>query len=250
MKHEEREAARVLRRAGLPIREITERLRVSKSSVSKWVRDIELTPEQVKYLLEKNPAYNQQLRGSGNTREHGLVRRRGFQSAGRQAVRDGVDALFVHGCLLYWCEGTKSTGSLRFANSDPYMMTQFVEFLNRYVVDDPSRLSVAIHAHTDVHTVEEIEDYWLRVTGLDRSHLRKGQYDNLPSSSQNKNRGTLPFGVATVCYNSTEALQKLYGSIKELAGIEDEALWLDGKPGEPLQNGFPLPLRSPGARPA
>ena len=37
----ERQQARQLRRAGLPLAEIAARLGVSKSSVSRWVRDVE-----------------------------------------------------------------------------------------------------------------------------------------------------------------------------------------------------------------
>jgi transposase len=52
MKTAERELARVLRREqGASIREIAKRIGVSTSSVSQWVRDIELTTEQHEQLL-------------------------------------------------------------------------------------------------------------------------------------------------------------------------------------------------------
>jgi transposase len=47
MKKPEREIVRALRRdEGRSMREIAEMVGVSKSSVSLWVRDIDLTPEQ------------------------------------------------------------------------------------------------------------------------------------------------------------------------------------------------------------
>jgi len=57
MKTDERNRARILRREhGLSVRHITKVLGVSKSSVSLWVRDIELAPEQVARLKDGNPA--------------------------------------------------------------------------------------------------------------------------------------------------------------------------------------------------
>ena len=53
----------------MALRTIAERLGVSKSSVSLWVRDIALTPEQDAALLAKNPVRNGQLLGMRVHRE-------------------------------------------------------------------------------------------------------------------------------------------------------------------------------------
>lgn len=65
VKTKQRELARTLRREeGASINEIARRVGVSKSSVSYWVRDIELTAEQHEELLRRNPAYNRQRSGT------------------------------------------------------------------------------------------------------------------------------------------------------------------------------------------
>jgi predicted transcriptional regulator len=65
----ERDEARRLRREeGLAIRVIAEQLGVSKSSVSVWTRDIELTEEQHEQLRQANPIPNQQHRGQERRR--------------------------------------------------------------------------------------------------------------------------------------------------------------------------------------
>jgi transposase len=53
VKTEERLLARELRAAGRSIKEIEQQLLVSRSSVSLWVRDVELGPEQRARLIEK-----------------------------------------------------------------------------------------------------------------------------------------------------------------------------------------------------
>jgi transcriptional regulator with XRE-family HTH domain len=86
MKTAEREQARALRAAeGLPIKEIARRLGVSKSSVSCWVRDIELTPEQEDALRTMNPAYNRQLSGWREAAARHREERTRFQEERAQA---------------------------------------------------------------------------------------------------------------------------------------------------------------------
>src|SRR5438105_12827345 len=105
MKTAERELARELRRAeGASLKEIARKLNVARSSVSLWVRDIELTPEQHLALRERNPIYNAQLRGSTANAELGRARRRSYQDEGRRRAL-ARDPGNIAGCMLYWGDG-------------------------------------------------------------------------------------------------------------------------------------------------
>ena len=53
MKLEEKKLAQTLRRQGFSLRDIQRKLKVSKGSVSTWVRDIPLTKIQKRELAEK-----------------------------------------------------------------------------------------------------------------------------------------------------------------------------------------------------
>ena len=64
MKTAEQAAARELRQdEGRSVKEIARLLGVSRSSVSLWVRDIELTPKQRAALMAHDPSFNGQLNG-------------------------------------------------------------------------------------------------------------------------------------------------------------------------------------------
>ncbi|NJO84647.1 MAG: helix-turn-helix domain-containing protein [Blastochloris sp.] len=68
---ETREAARRLRREeGLSINEIALKLNVAKSSVSYWVRDIELTPAQADVLRGKRVNNAGRIKGSRKNYEN------------------------------------------------------------------------------------------------------------------------------------------------------------------------------------
>src|SRR5688572_30116451 len=120
-KNIEREKARKLRQEqGLSIIEIAEKIGVAKSSVSTWVRDIELSPEQEAYLNHSNTRFRAYTAGARTNRLKFRALRQQYQEEGRIKAREG-NLLHAQGCMLYWAEGTKAEQELRFANSDTDM---------------------------------------------------------------------------------------------------------------------------------
>jgi transcriptional regulator with XRE-family HTH domain len=119
VKTRERDEARRLRRElGLPLKEIARHVGVAVSSVSLWVRDIELTPDQHRALLDRNPAYNRQRNGSKEMAARYRAKRLLYQEEGRRLARRS-EPLHVAGCMLYWAEGSKERNQLQLTNSDP-----------------------------------------------------------------------------------------------------------------------------------
>lgn len=131
MKVAERELARRLRREqGLPIKTIAAAIGVSPSSVSRWVRDVELTSAQADALRDANPIYNRQRSGTARSSANARARRVAAQQNGARLAHAG-DPLHQMGCMLYWAEGARSRNHLEFTNSDPAMVQLFVHFLRR-----------------------------------------------------------------------------------------------------------------------
>lgn len=119
--------SRRLREQGLSVKEIARMLRVSKSSVSSWVKDIVLTDDQREALDARiSFAAANRKRMSDATEK-----RVAYQQKGRLQARVG-DTRLIAGCMLYWAEGSKKRNSVIFVNSDPEMMMFFVDFLRDY----------------------------------------------------------------------------------------------------------------------
>src|SRR5688500_3339317 len=96
-----------------------------------------------------------------NTPKRGLPSRLKNQEIGREAAKDG-NVLHLMGSMLYWGEGAKSGKSMRFINTDPYMLKLFMRFLREgfNVPDDKIRLRIMSHS-TDEKEWERIKQYWL-----------------------------------------------------------------------------------------
>jgi transposase-like protein len=222
VKTEERLEARRLRcEEGLSMKEIARVVGVSLSSVSLWVRDIDLDAVQ-RASLRCRAA---QLRGEATAKRARAVRR-DAQEHGRRRARHG-DALHIAGCMLYWAEGDKQRNSVRLSNSDPDLLRLFVTFLRRCYDAEVGRIAVTCYLFADhLERQREVEAFWLRTLGLPKSCLRKSIVNVYSKHSQKKRCNKLPYGTCKVAYSDSRVMQSIYGAIQEYAGV-DRPEWLD-----------------------
>lgn len=152
-------------------------------------------------------------------------RRKKYQNIGRLRVFT-EDSLYIAGCMLYWGEGAKDKNCLRLTNSNPAMLILFKNFLEKYFEIKDDDLTITINCYTDIHSFEEIENYWLDKLNLSKKSLRKGQINNLPKSSKNLKKGKSEWGTAALkVKRSTHIVQEIYGAIQAYALFEDKG-WL------------------------
>ena len=226
MKTKERESARALRREGHSIREITKLVGVSKSSISVWVRDIELTADQHEALRQRNIAYDRQRFGNQVWSAQCRARRTSWQKDGREAARRG-DPFHAAGCMLYWAEGSKARNVAQMSNSDPEVLRFFVDFLRRYFGVPDDRFAVTCNLFADhLARRHQVEQFWLETLSLPSSSLRKSIVNVYSKYSQKKRRNMLPYGTCRVAVSRTQVVQHIYGAIQEYGGFERPE-WLD-----------------------
>jgi hypothetical protein len=220
----EREAARRLRAEGWSIKEIETHLGVARSSVSVWVRDVQLGEAEQARLLERTRLGP--MVSAARKTERARAIRRGYQERGRQLAHERDDS-YAAGCTLYWAEGARGRNTLKLTNSDPELVAYFLEFLRRHFAVPDDRVKVYCNLFADhLERQREIEDFWLDRLALDRSSLRKSVVNVYSKYSQKKRRNKLPYGTCALVVNSTELVQTIYGSIQELGGF-DRPAWLD-----------------------
>jgi hypothetical protein len=211
---------------GRSVKEIARLIGVSASSVSRWVRDIELTEEQHAALQERNRLHWRQRLARAAMSAKALERRRAWQREGRRKTRE-ENHVFTAGCMLYWAEGSRSRNRLVFTNSDPEMIQFFVGFLRSAFALPAERIRVTCNLFVDhAERQHEIEEFWLEITGLPRPCLYRSTVNRYSRYSQKKRKNKLPYGTCRIAVHSTEIAQTIYGSIQEVAGF-DRPEWLD-----------------------
>lgn len=221
MKTAERDMARKLRREGLSMREIERRLGVARSTVSLWVREIELTDHQREELHARGLSARSHAR-----RIYYRARRRVYQEEGRALARRG-EPLHAAGCMLFWAEGSRRRNVAQFTNSDPTMMAFFIGFLRRYFEVPNDGISLVCNLFSDHEERQrQIEDFWLATLDLPRSCLTKTMVNRYSRYSKRTRMNKLPYGTCRLTVNRTHVVQHLYGAIQEYGGF-DRPEWLD-----------------------
>lgn len=128
-----RERAVQLRQQGLSYREIREVIPVPESTLSDWLRGVDLTEHQRDRMA--------MLQHLGRTKAARTIqaRRLAREEATRATARAEVsplqgDALFIAGVVAYWAEGAKAkpwqrSAPVSFINSDDHMIVLFLRWL-------------------------------------------------------------------------------------------------------------------------
>jgi hypothetical protein len=204
----------------MSIKEIARAVGVSCSSVSVWVRDIELTDAQINALRQRNPALNGQMAGVRMHSAKARARRSEAQDRGRLAAGHG-DPLHAAGCMLFWAEGSRSQNMVRFTNSDPEMVAFFARFIRATFAPPVDRQRIWCNLFAD-HAPRrlEVEDFWLRTAELPRSCLTRSTVNVYSNASLKKRKNVLPWGTCRYTVHSTAIVQHLYGAIQEYGGFE------------------------------
>lgn len=224
MKTEEHRVARELRAQGWSIKEIEHRLGVSRSSVSRWVRDVELEPEAREALAAKirlGPIVAAERNAAA-----ARAIRAGHQAEGRRFAQErGAD--YAAGCALYWAEGSRERNVVKLTNSDPEMLAYSARFLRTQFGVRSSEMVIRCNLFVDhVERREEIEDVWLERLGLSRISLRASTINTYSKCTKKKRTNKLPYGTCALMVYSTRIAQTLLGSLQELGGF-DRPAWLD-----------------------
>ncbi|MCX6764962.1 MAG: helix-turn-helix domain-containing protein, partial [Candidatus Nealsonbacteria bacterium] len=107
----ERNKAIDLRKKGNSINEIAKKINISKSTVSCWCRDIELSAKQIKRLTERiamKGSYKNRLKGARVQHERRLKEIEELNKKGLGLINEfSLKEILVIGIALYWGEGMK-----------------------------------------------------------------------------------------------------------------------------------------------
>jgi len=226
MKFKEKQEVLELRKQGLSLRDIARKVPVSRSTISRWAREIQLTKQQSKALISRSAVAGNQMKGAQSHKDKAHNRRLQWQLDGELMVAT-ANNLFVAGCMLFWAEGTKNRNSVRFCNSDVEMMKFWIRFLLHSFKVSKDRISIKVQVHLENGlSIKQIEQFWIKSLSLPSSCLTKTTIVQNHPRSKGYRKNKLSYGVCQATIDNTELAQKLFGAIKEIAGF-DKRLCLD-----------------------
>lgn len=207
MKLKDKFKAIELRKKGLSYKSILSRLEVSKSTLSLWLRDIELTPVQIKNLLTSQEkgryvaAQKKKLDRVKRTKE--IV-----DSARSELPLLVENPLFIAGLCLYWAEGAKNpTESVKFANSDETMILFMMKWFREVCLVPDSKFRVHLHIH-DLHVKKDVGQYWSELVNIPLGQFYKPY---IKHTSLGQRRNILYNGTCSITISDKKLFRKILG---------------------------------------
>lgn len=165
MKRKEKQLAIELRKKGYSYREIREKVPVSKSSLSLWLRSVGLSNRQKQRLTAKKLAAMR--RGWEKVYQNRLDRVEKIVESAKNEVSQLIrNPLWLSGVMLYWAEGTKQkiwnpSARVQFNNSAPLMVKIFLQWIEKFfnIKRADYKLELYIHESADIR---KSKSFWER----------------------------------------------------------------------------------------
>jgi predicted transcriptional regulator len=205
--------AKALRKKGLSVKEIQKRLKVSRSSVSLWVRDVKLTKRQLEKLyLNKKTG---QLKGSiiaainkTKIREDitKVLTGEGKKEVGKISRRDR----FIAGVVLYFAEGEKSGEHINFSNSDPRAIKFMVDWFREFCKIPEEKFRCSLYIHDNLNESKG-KKFWSKLTKIPLSQFRKSYIVKNNSNRLRKTKNL--YGVLRIGTSDVNLHRKIMGWI-------------------------------------
>lgn len=219
-KSKEKNKALKLRQKGESIKDIARKLKIAKSTISLWCRDIKLTSEQIQRLHKKmvKGGYEGRMKGARMQYERRLKNIKEWEKKGvKQIQKISNRDLLIAGISLYWGEGTRKTRHLSFSNSDPEMIKFMIRFFRKVCRIEKDRFTAYIGINK-IHKnrVREVEEYWSKITNIPREQFTKTTLIKSKNKKVYKNF-FIHYGTLTIrIKKSSELYYQMIGLIQGL----------------------------------
>ena len=200
-----------LRKEGASLKDIRSSLDIPLSTLSGWLRNIEIAPEYVEKLKARHAA------ALITARSKAAEAHKRAKELRVQNLKDKVDeeygeldvssrsTLEIALAMLYLGEGSKGKHGLSLGNSSPMIIQFYINSLNRLYGISPSSLGAELHLRADQNEIE-LKEFWSKVTGIP---LEKFTY--VYKDERTRGRPTYPEykGVCNVSGGGVEIQRRL-----------------------------------------
>lgn len=202
----------LLRKRGLSYNEISKEIPIAKSTLSVWLKTVQLSKKHQDRLYSKRIHYL--TLGSQSQKERRLrqVEIITNTAKGEISVPISDDAYRLFGAALYWAEGTKG-GSLVFTNSDPHLILFMTKWLQKVFAISPDFLKASLNIYSQQNE-NLIKYFWSDLTGIPI-----GNFNRTFIKPKNKNfkKNNLYYGTIKIYVPKSTDLQiRVFGWVKKV----------------------------------
>ena len=161
-----------LRKQGKSYSEIRKIIKVSKSSLSLWLKDVVLTDEQVSDLKMKKVQAVERYKISMKEKRKAKLDMY-YKSQLKKWIPLTEREKLIAGLFLYWGEGNKvSNNTISIANTDPDVIKFRILWFKECLGFLEDQIHIRLHLYSDMNIKLET-DYWAKILGIKSGQFSK-----------------------------------------------------------------------------
>jgi len=204
--------------------EIRKRLRVSKSTLSYWLREFPLSEERILELrrqgLKKNEAKIERFRNAMR-RKRELKDREIYNKYQKRFNKLSEDVFFIAGLMLYLGEGNKANyNTINLVNTDSRIIKFFIKWMINFFGINKKEIKAELHLYENMN-VEKEKKFWGNEIGFPETQFYKPQIRKLQKASFSY-KESYRHGTCSIYVMSTEKKREIMMAIQAFVDKYDK----------------------------
>ncbi len=215
-KTELKQEAIKLRKKGKTYSEILEEVPVAKSTLSLWLKEVNLSKSQKQRITKKRIEASR--RGAKKRKEQRIeITKVIYEKSEKEIGKLSKRELWLIGIALYWAEGTKERDyrpgpCIDFINSDPYIILIFLKWLTDVCDIDKERIILRLFIHeNNKYRLNNVIDYWLLLTGFSKIDYVYFKKHSVKTTRKKVTNSVYYGGLNVRVRKSSELVRKIAG---------------------------------------
>jgi len=215
-KLEEKKIALRLRKHGLSYSQIRKRVNVSKDTLSRWCKNVVLSPQQMEKLARRKITGSEKGRIIGaktnqkkRIKEEAMLLEKGISQVASVSERDR----FIAGIALYMSDGSKAGNAVEFTNSNPKMIKFMADWFKEFCKIDNNRIRISLWIHDNLDE-NKAKHFWSQLIGISLDQFHKSYIAKNKINSKKIRKMRHEYGVCKIRFFDVKQLRLIKGWIE------------------------------------
>ncbi|MDP2951533.1 MAG: helix-turn-helix domain-containing protein [bacterium] len=209
----DREKALSLRKQEMSYSQIKSKLKISKSTLSGWLKDYPLPPARIKELQHGEKRIEKYRATMKKKREARL--QKFFNEQKKLIFPFSKRELYLAGIFLYWGEGTKlQLTRLLVANTDPAIINFFLFWLVKSLGVPKTMVRIQLQLYSDMNIEKEI-DFWSKALNITKQQFTR-PYIKKSLSTRINHQGGFGHGTCGIRLGNARLAERTMMTIKAI----------------------------------
>ena len=211
----DREKALILRKQEMSYSQIKKILKVSKSTLSIWLRNYPLSKQRIRELRDQNEQRIERFRQTMREKKEKRLKET-YKIQKKLILPLNKRELFLAGLFLYWGEGSKyKLDRISISNTDPSIINFFIRWVNEGLGISKKKMRILLHLYSNMDIDKEMK-WWSKILEIPLRQFTH-PYIKKTSSERINHKGGFGHGTCNVEIYNVPMAEKILMGLKAIS---------------------------------